>query len=71
MFQRAVSVGGGAERRVPVVDGRASCWRIGSVDLDRCLECVYLLRMEDGPEPTSLHVVCTDADLQAEADLAW
>ena len=70
MFQKAVSVGEGGERRVPVVDGRASCWRIGSVDLERCLECVYLLRMEDGTEPMSLHVVCTDASLQADDDFA-
>jgi len=35
------------ERRVQVDGNRVACWRIGTVDLDRCRECQYLLRLEE------------------------
>jgi hypothetical protein len=58
-------------RRVRVDGNRVACWRIGSVDLDRCHECLYLLRLEVAGEPASGSVVCTDSYLEAEVDFAW
>ena len=61
------------ERRVQVDANRVACWRLGSVNLDRCRECLYLLRQEVAGEPPSGHVVCADSYLEAEAqaDFAW
>ena len=35
------------ELRFPVVAGRVGCLVIGPVDVDRCRECVYLVRVEE------------------------
>ena len=61
------------QRRTRVDGNRVACWRIGSVDLDRCRECLYLIRLEDSgaAEPAPAHVVCADAALDAEVDFAW
>lgn len=44
-----------AERRLVVLDGRVACVRLGQASIERCLECVYLVRMEHG-DP--MRVVC-------------
>lgn len=61
------------QRRTRVKDHRVACWRIGSVDVDRCLECPYLIRLEHSgaAEPAAAHVVCADGALDAEVDFAW
>lgn len=70
MSLSAAVVSGSPERRVRVVGGRVACWRIGSVDLDRCRECLYLLRLEVDAPFTPRHVVCWGAYLEAEVDFA-
>ncbi|MEA2652677.1 MAG: hypothetical protein QOI85_2398 [Chloroflexota bacterium] len=48
-------------RRQPVAADHVACWRAGPGPLDRCRECVYLLRLEPANEPASAaHVVCSD-----------
>jgi hypothetical protein len=61
------------ERRVRVIDGRVACWRIGSVNLDRCQECDYLLRVEEESAHRLGHgyVVCADDAADAERDWVW
>lgn len=61
------------QRRTRVEGDRVACWRIGSVDLDRCRECVYLLRLvRFGARGSSAtDVVCADVGYDAGADLAW
>lgn len=60
-----------AERRIRVEGNRVACWRLGPVELDRCRECLYLLRLEIAGTPPSGHVVCADSYLEAEFDFAW
>lgn len=62
---------GAGERRTRVIGDRLACWRIGPVDLDRCRECLYLLRLEVAGTPPSGDVVCADADPEAEIAFAW
>jgi hypothetical protein len=59
------------ERRVRVVGDRVACWRLGSVALDRCRECLYLLRLEADAAAAPRHVVCADVFLDDEAAFAW
>jgi len=59
------------ERRVRVVGDRVACWRLGSVELARCRECLYLVRMEAGGATAPPHVVCTAAFLDDEIDFVW
>jgi hypothetical protein len=59
------------ERRMRVVGNRVACQRIGTVELDRCRECPYLLRLEIAGTPPVGHVVCADSYLEAEFDFAW
>ena len=48
------------ELRISVIDARVACPRVGTVDLDRCRECAYLLRLEDALAGGSeIHVVCS------------
>ena len=51
-------------RRQSVSDDRVFCWRLGPGELERCRECVYLLRLEGATEGGSAatHVVCADDD---------
>jgi hypothetical protein len=59
------------ERRVRVVGDRVACWRLGSVQLVRCRECLYLVRMEEGGPKGPPHVVCTAVLPDDEIDFAW
>jgi hypothetical protein len=60
-------------RRLPVSVDRVTCWRIGPVELDRCRECVYLIRLEGGHagDAGAASVVCADRDPALEVDFAW
>jgi hypothetical protein len=58
------------ERHIPVEGNRVACQRAGTVDLDRCRECVYLLRLELVGTPASARVVCADSYVEAELH-AW
>lgn len=58
------------ERHIPVEDNRVACPRMGTVELDRCRECVYLLRIELAGTPPAGHVVCAGSHVDAELD-AW
>lgn len=63
-------VNGAAERHIPVANNLVACERMGTVELDRCRECVYLLRLELVGTPPSGHVVCADTHVEAELH-AW
>jgi hypothetical protein len=67
----AADLTGTQERRCRVIGDRVACWRIGSVDLDRCRECVHLLRLEVASTPASGDVVCGDSGPEAEIAFAW
>lgn len=59
-------------RRQPVSAERVICWRLGPGVLDRCRECVYLLRLEDATaEDSSAYVVCLDPDAKPGHGFAW
>lgn len=59
-------------RRQPVSVDRVTCWRLGPVVLDRCRECVYLLRLEGvSGDSAAAYVVCADDDPQPEVEFAW
>jgi hypothetical protein len=45
--------------RLAVTGGRVDCPRLGSVDLERCAECPYLVRFADA---RALHVICQATD---------
>ncbi len=57
--------------RHPVSVDHVSCWRLGPVVLDRCRECVYLVRLEGATagHQAGAYVIC--ADVEAEVDFAW
>ena len=53
-------------QRQAVVGDRVGCWRVGPGSLERCRECVYLLRLEPAAGPgAAAYVVCSD-DSQLE-----
>lgn len=60
-------------RRHPVRFDRVDCWRLGPGELERCRECVYLLRLEGATArgPAVSHVVCVDDDRDLEAPFSW
>ena len=60
-------------RRHPVRLDRVECWRLGPGELERCRECVYLLRLERATAHGSAvsHVVCVDDDRDLEAPFSW
>jgi hypothetical protein len=59
--------------RIRVIDCRVVCPRVGTVDIDRCRECVYLLGLEDvvltGTSVTQ--VVCSAASVDSGLQSAW
>ena len=61
------------ELRISVIDDRVDCPRVGSVDIDRCRECAYLLRLEDAVQAgtSERHVVCSAASAHFELEVAW
>lgn len=59
------------ERRSRIEGNRVACQRAGTVELDRCRECLYLLRLEIAGTPPMGYVVCADSSVEAEFDFAW
>jgi hypothetical protein len=62
------------EHQIHVIGGQVACPRVGPVDLDRCRECMYLLRFgaKDPDRPGAAYVVCTAVDVQSDlSDMAW
>jgi hypothetical protein len=64
-------IDGVGERRSRVEGNRVACQRAGTVELDRCRECLYLLRLEIAGTPAVGHVICADPSVEAEFDFAW
>ncbi len=60
-------------RRLPVSIDRVMCWRLGPIELDRCRECVNLLRLEGvtADERGASHVVCAGPHPEPDLDFAW
>ena len=54
-----------AERRQRVVGDQVACRRIGPTDLQRCAECIYLLRLG------RRYVVCVEGEIPQEPDFSW
>ena len=62
------------ELQINVTGGQVACPRVGAVSLDRCRECLYLLRFgaTDPDRPGVAYVVCTAVDVQSDpSDMAW
>jgi hypothetical protein len=67
----SADLAGRDQYRIHVIRGRVACPRVGAVDLDRCRECTYLVRLEDtGPDrPSGSYVVCSRAAVVARSDI--
>jgi hypothetical protein len=59
------SASANSERRLRTVGDRVACPRIGTTDLLRCAECVYLLRLG------RRYTVCVDGEITDQPDFAW
>ncbi len=72
-MSRSTSINEVGTRRQPVSVDRVTCWRLGPVVLDRCRECVYLLRLEGATahDSAATYVVCADDDPAPEVEFAW
>lgn len=60
-------------RRLPVSVDRVTCWLLGPVMLDRCRECVHLLRLEGASagDTATFSVVCSDDHAKPGVEFAW
>ena len=61
------------ELQIRIVDDWVDCPRVGWVDIDRCRECAYLLRLEDAVqvETPKSRVVCSAAAVPIDPESAW
>jgi nucleotide-binding universal stress UspA family protein len=61
------------ERMIPVMNDRVACRLLGEVELDRCLECGHLIRLEPGlpGSSTPRQVICLDRGPSLGDDLSW
>ena len=62
------------EQQIRVIGGQVACPRVGVVDLDRCRECVYLMRfgVTNPDRPGAAYVACTAVDAQSDlSDMGW
>ena len=61
------------ELRISVIDARVACPRVGTVDLDRCRECAYLLRLDDTvlAEAPAIHIVCSATATGPGLESGW
>lgn len=61
------------EQTIPVMNDRVACRLLGEVELDRCLECGHLIRLEPGPpgSSTARQVICLDRGPSLGDDLSW
>lgn len=72
--QERVEVAGGTDaniRQIPMEAGRVQCPLLGDVQLERCLECDHLLRVDPARESTAGCVVCVDRGQDSGEHLAW
>ena len=53
------------ERRLRVIGDSVACRRIGPTEVQRCAECVYLLRMGRNS------IVCLEDEIPDQPDFAW
>jgi len=58
-------------RRIPLEAGRVACPLLGVVELDRCLECDQLIRIDSAAGTTAPAVVCADRGKDFGDNLAW
>jgi hypothetical protein len=56
--------------RYPVLADRVTCDRLGNVAVDRCVECLYLLRLERSAGRLT-KVVCAAEDWEPEFGFSW
>jgi nucleotide-binding universal stress UspA family protein len=61
------------EQRIPVMNDRVACRLLGEVELNRCLECGHLIRLEPGlpGSSTPRQVICLDRGPSLGEDLSW
>lgn len=59
-----------SEVHYSVVADRVTCDRLGNVAVDRCVECLYLLRLERSAGRLT-NVVCAAEDWEPEFDFSW
>ena len=61
------------EHRISVVRYRVACPRVGTVELDRCRECVFLLRLEaiGSDRSCGAHVVCMPTGAASRSEFEW
>jgi hypothetical protein len=65
-----ISDGHADEVRYRVLAERVTCARLGRVAVDRCFECLYLLRLERSAGNVT-HVVCAAQDWDPDFDFPW
>jgi len=70
---RSAAVEEAGEDILPVVDNRVACPLLGGVELERCLECDHLIRLEsDMPgSSTARHVICLHRGSDFGDDIPW
>ena len=56
---------------IPVDGGRVACPLLGEVELDRCLECDHLIRIDWAGGGTAHGVVCVYRGEDFGDNLAW
>ena len=61
------------ELRIPVIDARVECPRVGTVDLDRCRECAYLLRLDDAvlAGASEIRILCSATAAGPGLESGW
>ena len=59
------------EHRAPVSRDRVECWLAGSVEIDRCRECDYLVGLEWTGSGDPPRVICEEPTQDADAAFAW
>lgn len=62
----------GVEHRARVIRDRVECWLAESVEIARCRECDYLVRLESpiaGDQPRV--VICGAPNQDADVEFAW
>jgi hypothetical protein len=71
MFGPVSSGPGVREHRTIVQGDRVSCRLAGPVKLDRCRECVYLVRLERSVGSRPALVICADLTSEVDVEFAW
>ena len=61
----ALHTSANGERRARVIGDRVACRRIGPAEVQRCAECVYLVRLG------KKFIVCLEEGIPDQPDFAW